>query len=126
MDQFYRWVWEQENGWEIPSLVWAGLDAGLGPIEVNVANLACVFGHCLSSAASILLGYRDEQMIAFPTLSKGEIVSGIDSAQGVRVLSCMGAIDLPNFCQKHPDRYRGWSTHSGGIQRTLVITSESY
>lgn len=34
--------WEQANGWETPSLVWASLDAGLRPIEVKRATTSWV------------------------------------------------------------------------------------
>jgi len=34
--------WEKANGWEIPSLVWVSLDAGLRPIEVQRATTAWV------------------------------------------------------------------------------------
>nr|WP_169302447.1 site-specific integrase [Halorientalis salina] len=34
--------WDRANGWKIPSLVWASLDAGLRPIEVSRATTSWV------------------------------------------------------------------------------------
>lgn len=37
-EELTRDDWEQANGWEVPSLVWVSLDAGLRPIEVKRAT----------------------------------------------------------------------------------------
>jgi integrase len=42
MDEITLQDWERANGWKLPSIVWASLDAGLRPIEVSRATIRWV------------------------------------------------------------------------------------